>query len=163
MRFVEVVGALKEGKKIKLEKWKNAYWYEKDGVLINHDEDGIECPTTEILPYSLMCVSFSNWEIVKEPLKTISFGDAINFLKAGKKAARTKWKEKNTFLVLCPGNKVPANRMKVKAVKECYEQEETKTVVIAPHIDLKSENDIYVTGWFASQEDMLADDWYVVE
>ena len=29
MRFVEVVGALKEGKKIKLEKWKNAYWYER--------------------------------------------------------------------------------------------------------------------------------------
>lgn len=91
MRFVEVVGALKEGKKIKLEKWKNAYWYEKDGVLINHDEDGIECPTTEILPYSLACVSFGNWEIVAEKLTPMDFKEAFKLMKQGYSVKLPSW------------------------------------------------------------------------
>lgn len=91
MRFVEVVGALKEGKKIKLEKWKNAYWYEKDGVLINHDEDGIECPTTEILPYSLVCVCFGNWEIVAEKLTPMDFKEAFKLMKQGYSVKLPSW------------------------------------------------------------------------
>ena len=39
MTFAAVEKALREGKKIKLPKWKNAYWYMKDGVLMNRFED----------------------------------------------------------------------------------------------------------------------------
>ena len=40
MKFAECEAALKEGKKIKLSPWKNAYWYMKDGVIMNHFEEG---------------------------------------------------------------------------------------------------------------------------
>lgn len=163
MKFSEVVKALEEGKKIKLKNWKNAYWYSKDGILINHDEVGEESPTTELFPVDILWILADDWEIMEEPLETFSFGDAVNFLKAGKRVARKNWEEENTFLVLCCGNEVPSNRMKVKSVKDFYMETHKSTVKIAPHIDLKSKDDTYVTGWFASQEDMLADDWYIVE
>lgn len=53
--------------------------------------------------------------------------------------------------------------MKVKEVKKFYQNEKQDTVTINPHIDMKAADGAYVTGWFASQTDMLADDWYVVE
>ena len=67
------------------------------------------------------------------------------------------------FLVLCPGNTVPADHMKVKEVKKFYQNEKRDTVTINPHIDMKAADGTYVTDWIASQTDMLADDWYVVE
>lgn len=108
------------------------------------------------------------WEVVGEesaavPSDTYSFGDAINFLKAGKKVARKGWNGKGMFLVLCPGSEVPADHMRVKPVKKFYQQEGRVSVIIAPHIDLKAADGTYVTGWLASQTDMLADDWFTVE
>lgn len=48
-------------------------------------------------------------------------------------------------------------------VKKFYQNEKRDTVTINPHIDMKAADGTYVTGWIASQTDMLADDWYVVE
>lgn len=172
MKFNEVEPALREGKKIKLSMWKNAYWYvSEDGTLMNHCEGGEEIPTALMFPRDLLMVMDDRWEVVEEnaadqeqtPSDTISFGDALNFLKAGKKVARKGWNGKGMFLVLCPGSEVPADRMRVKAVKKFYKQENRDSVVIVPHIDMKAADGTYVTGWLASQTDMLADDWYVVE
>lgn len=172
MKYAECSSALKEGKKIKLSMWKNAYWYmNEEGTLMNHFEDGGEVPTALMFPRDLLMVMDDRWEIVEEnadnqkptPSDTISFGDAINFLKEGKKVARKGWNGKGMFLVLCPGSEVPADHMRVKPVKKFYKQEGVNSVVIAPHIDLKAADGTYVTGWLASQTDMLADDWFVVE
>lgn len=116
----------------------------------------------------ILWVMGNDWEIVGEetaavPADTYSFGDAINFLKAGKKVARKGWNGKGMFLVLCPGSEVPADHMRVKPVKKFYQQEGRVSVIIAPHIDLKAADGTYVTGWLASQTDMLADDWFTVE
>ena len=93
----------------------------------------------------------------------MDFGSAIMNMKEGLKVARKGWNGKGMFLVLCPGNKVPADHMKVKEVKKFYQNEKQDTVTINPHIDMKAADGTYVTGWLASQTDMLADDWYVVE
>ena len=172
MKFNEVEKSLKEGKKIKLASWKNAYWYydQENGVIMNHfEEDGsLDVPTSALFPRDLIWVMGTDWEVVGEetaavPADTYSFGDAINFLKAGKKVARKGWNGKGMFLVLCPGSEVPADHMRVKPVKKFYQQEGRVSVIIAPHIDLKAADGTYVTGWLASQTDMLADDWFTVE
>ena len=172
MKFNEVEKSLKEGKKIKLASWKNAYWYydQENGVIMNHfEEDGsTDVPTSAMFPRDILWVMGNDWEIVGEettavPADTYSFGEAINFLKAGKKVARKGWNGKGMFLVLCPGSEVPADHMRVKPVKKFYQQEGRTSVIIAPHIDLKAADGTYVTGWLASQTDMLADDWFTVE
>lgn len=50
MKFHEVSKAMDEGKKIKLKDWDNAYWYKKGNIIINHDEDGLECDARELFP-----------------------------------------------------------------------------------------------------------------
>lgn len=169
MKFSEVVPALKAGKKIKLSMWKKAYWYmDEDGMLMNHFEEGDEVPAALMFSRGLLMAMSNKWEVVGEetaavPVDTYSFGDAINFLKVGKKVARKGWNGKGMFLVLCPGSEVPADHMRVKPVKKFYQQEGRTPVIIAPHIDLKAADGTYVTGWLASQTDMLADDWFTVE
>ena len=106
MKFNEVEKSLKEGKKIKLANWKNAYWYydQENGVIMNHfEEDGSpDVPTSALFPRDLIWVMGNDWEVVGEetaavPADTYSFGDAINFLKAGKKVARKGWNGKDMF------------------------------------------------------------------
>lgn len=168
MNFYQVDPALREGKKIKLSTWKNAYWYMKEGNVLNHFEEGMEAPIGMLATVPLVAMLVSDkWEIVeevKEPtVNYFSFSKALVELKKGKKVARHNWNGKGMFLVLCPGNEVPADRMRVKGVKQFYKQEGHAAVKIAPHIDLKAADGTYVTGWLASQTDMLADDWFVVE
>lgn len=178
MTFAAVEKALHEGKKIKLPKWKNAYWYMKDGVPMNHFEDASveqDVPTARLFPRDLMWVLREDWEIVEEneqtpdptanpvPVPNFSFSVALDYLKQGKKVAREGWNGKGMFLVLCPGSEVPADHMRVKAVKKFYKNEGQVTVIINPHIDMKAADGSYVTGWLASQTDMLADDWNIVE
>lgn len=68
MKFAECEAALKEGKKIKLSMWKNAYWYMKDGVIMNHFEEGQEVPTILLFPRDLLMVMDDRWEIVDEKI-----------------------------------------------------------------------------------------------
>ena len=137
-------------------------------MLMNHFEEGDEVPAALMFSRGLLMAMSNKWEVVGEetaavPVDTYSFGDAINFLKVGKKVARKGWNGKGMFLVLCPGSEVPADHMRVKPVKKFYQQEGRTPVIIAPHIDLKAADGTYVTGWLASQTDMLADDWFTVE
>lgn len=180
MKFADVEVALNEGKKIKLAKWKNAYWYKdmEAGCLMNHFEDSTaetDVPTAALFPRDLIWVMREDWEIVEDdkqtpdpaanpvPVPDFSFSVALDYLKAGKKVSRKGWNGKGMFLVLCKGSVVPANHMKVKSVKQFYKDAGQETVTISPHIDLKAADGSYVTGWLASQTDMLADDWNIVE
>ena len=171
MKFSELKPALEEGKKIKLSKWKNAYWYlREDGKLMNHfEEEGApEVRVYELFPRDMFMVARDDWEIVEEDVEEptvryFSFSQALEALKDGKKVARKGWNGKGMFLVLCPGSDVDADNMRVKEVKKFYKQEGHTSVKIAPHIDLKAADDTYVTGWVASQTDILADDWFTVE
>lgn len=98
MTFAAVEKALREGKKIKLPKWKNAYWYMKDGVLMNHFEDAPvekDVPTTRLFPHDLLWVLRDDWEIVEDdeqtsnltatlvPVPDFSFSVALDYLKQG--------------------------------------------------------------------------------
>lgn len=92
--------------------------------------------------------------------ETFDFGVALRELKAGKKVQRKGWNGKGMFIVLQEGSTVEGNMMRNAPAAEYYEGRE---VNICPHIDMKAADDTYVVGWLASQTDMLAEDWQVVE
>lgn len=165
MKFNEVEKSLKEGKKIKLASWKNAYWYydKENGVIMNHfEEDGSpDVPTSALFPRDLIWVMGNDWEVVGEetaavPADTYSFGDAINFLKAGKKVARKGWNGKDMFLFLATDIE-----FHTEADLSCVSDLEGDLTL--PAVVMKTADDHFCVGWLASQTDMLADDWFTVE
>lgn len=165
MKFNEVEKSLMEGKKVKLASWKNAYWHydkEKDTIMNHFEEDGSpEVPIAALFPHFLIWMTRDNWEVVGEesaavPTDTYSFGDAINFLKAGKKVARKGWNGKDMFLFLATDIE-----FHTEADLSCVSNLEGDLTL--PAIVMKTADDRFCVGWLASQTDMLADDWFTVE
>ena len=97
------------------------------------------------------------------PVVGMSFGDAIAALKAGQKVARTGWNGKGMWLILVAGTPNAALR-EGTPYREALGQESCE---ILPHIDMWTTNAegrrAMLPGWLASQTDMLADDWQIVE
>ena len=87
----------------------------------------------------------------------MNFGDAIAALKAGKKVCRNGWNDKGMFLSLVPGSTFIVNRPPILSTFKI----DTKIDYHA-HIDMNTAQG-HVVLWLASQADMLADDWMIVE
>lgn len=89
--------------------------------------------------------------------KRFDFGLAICALKEGKRVAREGWNGKGMFLLLVPGSRFTVNREPLMSIMG-----EGTVVDYHAHIDMKTAQG-YVVPWLASQADMLADDWMLVE
>lgn len=89
----------------------------------------------------------------------MDFGMAIIALKRGERVARKGWNGKGMFLTLQEGSVVDGDSMRNKGARDYYSGCKCS---IAPHIDMKSADGTYVVGWLASQTDMLAEDWEIV-
>lgn len=160
--------SLHEGKKIKLVGWKNAYWYMKDGVLMNHFENAPveqDVPTSTLFPRDINWVVKGDWEVVADdqqtadtpvPVPNFSFSVALDYLKQSKKVAREGWNGKGMFLFLADDIEFSTD-----ADLTCVKDMEGD--LTCPSIVLKTADDKFVVGWLASQTDMLADDWNIVE
>lgn len=92
-----------------------------------------------------------------QPITAMSFGHAIHALKAGHRVARAGWNGKDMFLFLVAGSRFTVNRPPLLGIYP-----EGTVVDYHPHIDMKTAQG-YVVPWLASQADMLADDWCIVE
>lgn len=166
MKFCDVQDALVAGKKVKLSNWKNAYWYynQERKEIMNHFEDAEsnqDVPAAALFPRDLIWIMKDNWEVVdddpqKVPADTYSFGDAMNFLKGGKKVARKGWNGKNMFLFLAT-----EIEFHTQADLSCVSNLEGDLTL--PAVVMKTADDRFCVGWLASQTDMLSDDWYTVE
>lgn len=86
----------------------------------------------------------------------MNFGHALAALKEGEKVARTGWNGEGMFLFLTEGRDVPNNK------ERSFADFDGDTVKVCSHIDMKAADGSFVTGWLASQTDMLADDWCIV-
>ena len=91
----------------------------------------------------------------------MDFGEALKALKEGKKVARKGWNGKGMFLYLTTGSDVAYSKMKPETQKALITYPKS-TVTINGHIDMKAADDSIVIGWLASQTDMLAEDWCIV-
>ena len=96
------------------------------------------------------------FEEAYQPITAMSFGHAIEALKAGHRVARAGWNGKDMFLFLVPGSHFKVNRPPLLGIYP-----EGTGIDYCPHIDLKT-TDNKVVPWLASQTDMLATDWSIV-
>lgn len=87
----------------------------------------------------------------------LSFGLAVEALRKGLKVARAGWNGKGMFLFLVPGSTFQVNRAPLLGIYP-----EGTTISYQPHIDMKTAQDT-VVPWLASQSDVLADDWAILE
>jgi hypothetical protein len=97
----------------------------------------------------------------------MNFGQAIEVMKLGSKAARGGWNGKHMFVVLMPELKLPAHSSQEPGAK--VNDRTAKHIGIdtpldsRPYFAMFTARGQWQPGWLASQADMLADDWYVVE
>jgi hypothetical protein len=113
------------------------------------------------------CNNYCHDSKVPHPMRyevaLFDFGDAIRALKDGKRVARAGWNGKGMWLCLSPGREsfsavdfwAPANRD--------YALKQGGAAKVLPSITMKTATGEILMGWLASQTDMLADDWHVVE
>ena len=87
----------------------------------------------------------------------LNFGDALMLLKNGQKVARLGWNGKGMFLFLVPGSVFKVNRPPLLGIYP-----EGAEINYCPHIDMRTA-DGKIVPWLASQTDVLAEDWVIVE
>lgn len=105
-------------------------------------------------------ISWSPKEVFEkayQPLNAMSFGHAIEALKAGEKVARENWKGTTLFIFLVSGSQFKVNRPPLLGIYP-----EGTRINYCPHIDIKLANG-KIVPWVASQTDMLANDWQIIE
>ena len=89
----------------------------------------------------------------------MNFGQAIEALKDGYKVSRAGWNGKGMWLILVPGSP----NIKPVAGTPYSKAGITELVTINPHIDMFTATGEMQPGWLASQTDMLAEDFGIVE
>lgn len=106
------------------------------------------------------------FENAYQPTNALSFGHAIEALRSGKKVARAGWNGKGMFLVLVPGTvdaKLREGTPYADALFNSKTGESRNIVTINQHVDMFTATSEFQPGWLASQTDMLANDWQIVE
>lgn len=92
----------------------------------------------------------------------LNFGEALEALKDGKKIARNGWNGKDMFLFLLPAGTIPKTAIHDPALKEVLEKNGKDHFEALGSIRMKTADDKILTGWLASQTDLLSNDWVVL-
>ena len=98
-----------------------------------------------------------DWQIPNDT--TFDFGTAVEALKQGARVAREGWNGKGMFLYYVPENKYPASRNEHGTMVGVFEDD---MVPYGAYIAMKTAQN-NVVPWLASQTDVLAEDWQIVE
>lgn len=133
-----------------------------EGYLVEY-ADGGKPNTPQFAGY----VSWSPKEQFEKAYRAIdglSFGLAIEAMKTGKRVARVGWNGKGMWLSLsCDGSReIPAENF-WSPHNAAFARENGGKATVLPSITMKTAAGEILMGWLASQTDMLAEDWIVVE
>lgn len=95
----------------------------------------------------------------------MTFGEALQALREGKKISRKGWNGKGMFLWLKPQTVIKSEWCKDPILKKLCDENNGEllalgTICMYTH-DSTGRNAI-LTGWLASQSDMLLEDWIIV-
>ena len=108
----------------------------------------------------------------------MNFGEALSALKQEKLVQRSGWNGKGMFIFMRPADTLKTGFIpKVKSLPESVKkwiddniddkvnQGETglQDVHFTAYLCMKAADNTIVNGWLASQTDMLAEDWQIVE
>jgi len=91
-----------------------------------------------------------------------TFGDAIEALKQGKRVTRQGWNGKGMYLWLLPAAKVKAEWCREPHLKAMAEANGGEIECLAS-IRMMTADRKVLTGWLASQSDMIAEDWMTLD
>ena len=91
----------------------------------------------------------------------MNFGQAIEALKDGKKVSRTGWNGKNMYLWLKPTTTIKSDWCKDPMLKEIVDSNGGEAEALGT-ICMKTADNKILTGWLASQTDMLSEDWIIL-
>ena len=105
--------------------------------------------------------------------ETGTFGQALESLKRGHLVARKGWNGKGMFIFMRPEDSLPTNMIvnQVKPLPESFKRwvannhgdSETDRIKFTAYLCMKAADGTIVNGWLASQTDVLANDWVIVE
>lgn len=87
----------------------------------------------------------------------MNFGQALAALKDGRKLQRAGWNGKGMFVFLVPGSTFTVTRPPLLGIYP-----EGTTIKYHAHIDMRTA-DGTIVPWLASQTDVLAEDWSLVD
>lgn len=98
--------------------------------------------------------------------KGLTFGQALEALKTGSRIAREGWNGKGMWIYLNKGSHdclEPVNPSHIEGI-DChlFVDGDNGTVTRLPNINMRTASGSIVTGWLASQTDMLAEDWTIL-
>lgn len=173
MNFKQAFEALKQGAKIKRRHWAG-YWQmvpEHEGttiVMFTKEGKQIDFKDGDIM-FSLQNICEDDWEVLdstvtpKLDIHTFTFGEAIRKLKNGKRVARQGWNGKRMFLWLKRGTPIKKEWCKDPMLLDVFDKLGVEYVDGLPTICMKTADNCVLTGWLASQTDMMAEDWIEVE
>lgn len=88
--------------------------------------------------------------------QALNYGDALHYLKLGKKVARAGWNGKGMFIFLVSGSTFKVNRPPLLGIYP-----EGTEIQYRAHVDIKNVDGSIAT-WVPSQGDHLAEDWMVL-
>lgn len=164
MKFSEAFKMMKQDIGMKLPSWDGYWWWDEESkTILMYTKDGncMDIRETQVVEYTLQNIMSDEWIPANGqncPIlggeAAFSFGEAIKYLKRGMKVARKGWNGKNQYIQLATGisYKTAAGR-----IINCeHEAIGNKAIAFVGTSGVQM-------GWLASQADMLADDWVIVE
>ncbi len=92
-----------------------------------------------------------------------NFGQAIEALKQGKRVSRSGWNGKGMWLAIQEGCPAVRGENLASIHARTFALENGGTIDLLPAIFMKTADDKILTGWLASQTDMLAEDWCILD
>lgn len=101
-------------------------------------------------------------EKVAQTKKGMTFGGAIAALKLGKKVARQGWNGKGMWLWLKEGTMIKSDWCHDQALKAIADKNGGEIEALGT-ICMKTADNKILSGWLASQIDVLSHDWVVIE
>lgn len=97
-------------------------------------------------------------------MSNLNFGQALEALKKGKRVSRQGWNGKRMFLFLLPAGTVPTKAIHDQALREVIESEiGGETFEALGSIRMFTADKKILTGWLASQTDLLSEDWEILD
>ncbi len=92
-----------------------------------------------------------------------SFSTALEFMKDGERVARRGWNGRDMWVARSPGNPaLPAANFWSDAARS-FANANGGTAEVLPCYIMKTADNKIVMGWLASQTDMEAEDWFMVD
>jgi hypothetical protein len=97
------------------------------------------------------------------PVEDMPFSFAIEAAKQGKKIARKGWNGKDQFVYFQPGSLMERGKARNLPLHQWMTETGVDEIEIWGHFDIKTSNGKIQCGWLATQSDMQASDWFIVE